>query len=264
MGVARAAERIERAAIADVFTAAPTPGVVVESFDAATLTLCPDVPPLVCNRLVGFEPDASMTEDELDRAAACAATAGLPWVVSLPPHADRSLETSLRRRGFRDGYAWMKFARTTERAPAVETSLRIELAMPENAAAFADLVATYQGLPALRAHFAALPGRSGWRCFLAWADDEPVAAAASFVDGDAAWLGMAATAPSHRRWGAQSALLAARIRDAAALGATRAFVETGVRALGKPDQSYRNILRAGFEELYVRPNLVSRDFDRIG
>ena len=33
--------------------------------------------------------------------------------------------------------------------------------------------------------------------------------------------------------------------------------ETGERVVGRPSNSYRNILRAGFRPAYVRPNLVS-------
>ena len=33
--------------------------------------------------------------------------------------------------------------------------------------------------------------------------------------------------------------------------------ETGEHVEGKPDQSYRNILRAGFREAYLRPNWLS-------
>jgi hypothetical protein len=50
------------------------------------------------------------------------------------------------------------------------------------------------------------------------------------------------------------ALLHRRIVDAAAAGCHTLFVETGERAPGRPSTSYGNILRAGFEEAYLRPN----------
>jgi len=66
---------------------------------------------------------------------------------------------------------------------------------------------------------------------------------------------MAATRPSHRRQGAQIALLLARIEAAAALGAEALYTETGAADDGEgPGPSYRNILRAGFRESYLRPN----------
>jgi hypothetical protein len=40
------------------------------------------------------------------------------------------------------------------------------------------------------------------------------------------------------------------------LGLRLLVTETGVPRDGRPGPSYRNILRAGFREAYVRPNLV--------
>jgi len=260
---AHAAERIELAALEDLYTAATTRGVVVRSFGAATMLLFPGGPPVICNRVLGFAPGASMSDRDIDRLVDFAVGQGLPWAVSLPPHVDPEIAPRLLRRGFQEGYAWMKFGRTADRPPEARTMLRIALATPDDREGFASIVAASHSAEALRPHLLALPGRAGWRCFLAWDGDQPVAAAACFVKGGAAWLGLAATLPSHRRWGAQSALLAARIRDAGEQGAHRLFLETGKRAIGKPDQSYRNILRAGFEELYLRPNLRCHDFDRL-
>jgi GNAT superfamily N-acetyltransferase len=102
-----------------------------------------------------------------------------------------------------------------------------------------------------------LVGRSGWSCVMAFDGAAPVATGALFVSGDYAWLGFDATLPSHRRRGAQSALLARRLQEAAARGARLATLETGARLPGRPDNSYRNILRAGFAEAYLRQNLMS-------
>jgi hypothetical protein len=49
-------------------------------------------------------------------------------------------------------------------------------------------------------------------------------------------------------------LLAARIDAARAAGAISLATETGERVPGEPDQSYRNIVRAGFREAYLRAN----------
>jgi hypothetical protein len=48
-----------------------------------------------------------------------------------------------------------------------------------------------------------------------------------------------------------------RIREAAARGARIAVTETGERLPDRPSASYRNILRAGFEEMYLRQNYMS-------
>ena len=56
------------------------------------------------------------------------------------------------------------------------------------------------------------------------------------------------------RQGAQGALLAARIRRARELGCEVVVTETGELRDGLPSNSYRNILRAGFEEVAVTAN----------
>ena len=69
-------------------------------------------------------------------------------------------------------------------------------------------------------------------------------------------IGLGATVPSHRGKGAQGALLARRIADANESGARATVTETGRPEPGEEAKhpSYRNILRAGFEEAYVRIN----------
>jgi hypothetical protein len=83
----------------------------------------------------------------------------------------------------------------------------------------------------------------------------PAAAGALFIDGGCAWLGIGATVGSHRKRGAQSALLAARIDAAIASGCALLTTETGIPQPGEPAPSYANIQRAGFAVAYPRPNL---------
>ena len=111
---------------------------------------------------------------------------------------------------------------------------------------------------------AACPARPGWGCYLAYAGDEPVAGRRPCSSsGAAAWLGQATTLPEHRRRGGQSALIAARIAEATAAGAEVVVTETGELADGRPESSYRNLLRAGFEPAYVRPNYASPPEDAV-
>jgi GNAT superfamily N-acetyltransferase len=74
------------------------------------------------------------------------------------------------------------------------------------------------------------------------------------VEEGIAEFGIAATLEEARGHGCQTALLHRRICDAAEAGCHTLFVETGERVPGRPSASYRNILRAGFEEAYLRPN----------
>jgi GNAT superfamily N-acetyltransferase len=178
------------------------------------------------------------------------------YAVSPAPSADLDIE--LRRRRYEPGYAWMKFARGTGSPPRVETELHVVEAGPAAASDFGRTVVEGSRLPPRFAGWLAkLPGRDGWQCFVAYDGDEPAGAGALFVCGSACWAGFAATRPEFRRRGAQGAILAARIRRAAELGCTLVVTETGELVDDRPSESYRNILRAGFEPQYLRANYMS-------
>jgi GNAT superfamily N-acetyltransferase len=97
-------------------------------------------------------------------------------------------------------------------------------------------------------------GRPGWSCYVAYDGKQPAGAGALFVHDGVGWLGYAATRPRYRGRGAQSAILAARIEDARQQGCSTVVTETGAMEEGRPSNSYRNIVRAGFREAGVRAN----------
>jgi GNAT superfamily N-acetyltransferase len=158
--------------------------------------------------------------------------------------------------GCKPGYAWMKFVRDAhpprfEPAGSVEV---IELDHPEQEP-FGMIAATGFGLPAWAAgFFARLPGSGGWRCYVARVEGTAQACAAMLVENGIAEFGIAATLEEARGRGCQLALLRRRILDAIDAGCHTLFVETGERVADRLSASYRNILRAGFEEAYLRPN----------
>ena len=154
--------------------------------------------------------------------------------------------------GYTPGWAHMKFERDDKPAPVVDTDLRIEPTVDN--ATIAHICAAGMNMPEVPLGFAGAPG---FTCFVAWDGDEPAACATLYVEGEIAWLGIAVTRPEFRGRGAQRALISARIEAARAAGARRLATETGERVPDKPDQSYRNILRAGFREAYLTPNWQS-------
>ena len=259
------AELIEIDAMRDLFAAAPRSfaarhGFAVREIGSATclaLAACPEL--LLLNRAMGLGLAAPATEESLDEIVRFYASPGVPWMVPLGPGArPPELAAWLEARGFAPGYAWMKFEHGPEPPPAAETDLRVEDVGPECADAFAETFLAGYGAPAeLEELLAALVGRPGWHCFIAFDGCAPAATGALYVRGALGWLGVAATLPEYRRRGAQGALLAARIRRAAEVGCTRLVTETGERIGDRPSVSYRNILRSGFAEAYIRPNFVS-------
>ena len=84
----------------------------------------------------------------------------------------------------------------------------------------------------------------GLRCYVAGERERPDAAAVLFLLGDVAYLANASTLPDARRRGLHAALVARRLADARAAGATLAA------ALAEPDGgSARSFVRAGLPEV---------------
>jgi GNAT superfamily N-acetyltransferase len=111
--------------------------------------------------------------------------------------------------------------------------------------------------PAAHASIAATADLPRWRQWLAYDGETPVAAALSFIDVDVGWLGWDATLPEFRGRGAQAALIAHRVNEAAALGCRYITTETATIAGSDKDPSYRNYERAGFVLAYERATYVA-------
>jgi len=259
-------ERVEFDACADLYRAAPESvrlahAITVQTIGRVTCMTSRGIEPAAMfRRAVGVGIGHATSEAELDAALACMHGTGLRHAVPLAPESQPpGLASWLEQRGYTRGYAWMKFSRPCTDPPAApSTHLDVRVVGPERAMAFAGVVVEGFGLPPTTSPWiAALVGRPNWTCVMALAEGSTVAAGAVYVGGEHAWLGLGATVAAHRRHGAQGALLALRIREAAARGARIAVTETGERLPDRPSASYRNILRAGFEEMYLRQNYMS-------
>ena len=164
---------------------------------------------------------------------------------------------ALAAQGLSPTNSWTKFIRSTDAPPVAETGLRIEVVGAGRAADFG--AAAQQGFgapPPFAGWLAAIPGRPGWTCYVAYDGETPAAAAALHVADGLAWAGVGACVPAFRKRGAQSALLACRIADARELGLNWIVTETGTPPPGgeADHPSWRNIRRAGFEAVYERVN----------
>lgn len=209
------------------------------------------------NRVTGLGVADPVGDGDLAEIDAFYRNHGVPrYVVALSPAADSELGGRLRDRGFATGHAWTKFRRGAGEPPSASTALRLEAnASGEH---FAAVIGAVSGMPPdVARFFSPLSGQEGWHCFVGYDGDEPVACGALFAGDGVAWLGAAGTLPEQRGKGAQSALLAVRIALAGELGLDVLTTETGEQRADAPNISYRNIVRAGFAEAYVRPNLLS-------
>jgi GNAT superfamily N-acetyltransferase len=91
-------------------------------------------------------------------------------------------------------------------------------------------------------------GEDGFFHYMAFDDSRPVAIATLCIFEDLGYLMTAATAESHRKRGAQQALIGKRIARAQQAGCSMLVSET----LYMIEHSYRNLQRAGFEEVYEK------------
>jgi GNAT superfamily N-acetyltransferase len=170
--------------------------------------------------------------------------------------------------GLRRHRAWMKFARERGAVGRPASELAVRRVGPELGQAFADIAcATFELPEGSHALVARITDLEGWHAFVSFAGQTPAGAGALFVSDGVGWLGFGATKPEFRSRGGQAAVIAARLEAAFDLGCRLVITETGVAKAGDPQHSYKNILKAGFRELYERDNFMGGEaghFDGAG
>jgi GNAT superfamily N-acetyltransferase len=233
-------------------------GLHVERIGAAVAVVMERVDHILFNRVIGLGLREPATEDVVDRIVDLYRPHGVRFAVQLSPAAQpAALPDWLAARGIQRGDSWLKFVRGVEPPLPAPTDLRIAAIGPEWAATYAETIrAVFDMPPLFQPWVQANIGRPGWRHYLAFDGETPVATAALFVRDGIGWLGEAGTLPAARGRGGQSALLARRITDAAALGCRQLVVETGDDRPDDPNPSTHNVRRAGFQLAYRRPNYM--------
>jgi hypothetical protein len=209
------------------------------------------------NRTVGLGIAAPAEARQVDEIVAFYEAGGVSnFAISVSPYArPPELPGWLAARGLARGATSAKAWRDVEAPPEIHTDLRIEVIGPSDAEAWARVERAAWGMvAAMTRWFTSSVGRPGWLHLLGYDDEIPVTAAALFVSGDVGWLGFGATIPTHRRRGGHGALVARRIREAAALGCSFLITETGADTPGAPNPSYDNLVKAGFRLAYPRAN----------
>jgi len=257
-------EAVERAEIEAMHAAAPASmrealGLACETIGTALVSVAAAAPPsaIVLNRAIGLGVEAPA-----DRATVAAvvdryATAGVSrYFVHVHPDATpHGLRGWLLERGLEKARGWMKFTRGREAPPAVSSPVEVREARGEDMAAFARIAAAAFDLgAALEPWIRRLDRAPGWRAYVGVLDGEVVATGGLFVHEGIGWLDFGSTTPACRGRGAQSALLRHRVMDALDLGCRMLGTATGEAVAGDPQHSYRNILKMGFAESYVREN----------
>lgn len=257
------ADRIEAAAWRSMFALAPPPmGLVVERVAGATALLAPAIPVSLMNRVIGLGVDEPSSDAAVDAIVDRYRAAGVKsfWVHASPTGDEADLVARLEARGFSIASrpTWAKVLRGTEPPKDVATPFELREVGQDRAMELARVLLTAHGMPpAIAPWTAAMVGAGGFRAFAALDGDTIVAGGFLHVEGKGAWLGLGGTLPSHRRRGAQGALMALRIREAIAAGATELATETGEPVDGEPNPSLANMYRMGFRRVASRRNFAS-------
>jgi hypothetical protein len=210
------------------------------------------------NRVIGLGLQRPLAAADVAHVVALYLGAGVArFFVHLHPDARTDAAVAaLEAAGLVRARGWRKFARRLDTPlPAPPAGFAVREIGPAHGERFADIVCAGFDLGAVAVPwFARLPGRAGWRAYLAFDGDEAVGAGALFVEGEVAWTDFGATDRAHRGRGAQYANLVHRLHAARALGCNRAYTCTGEAVPGDPQHSYGNILRCGFDERELREN----------
>jgi hypothetical protein len=199
---------------------------------------CRDIPIVEFNRAMCVGAVAGTTEAELDEVSAWLETNGAPgWALQVAPAAQTgTVHDWLHHRTMTaSGTGWAKFKRgISPAADARGSKVHLRLVNAESAEAFGQVVQAGFALPVATAKwFAALFGRPGWRLYLAYDGETPVASGAAFVQHGIAWFGIDATLTEYRRRGGQTALINRRIEDGRGARLLGFTAETGQPSAGQ-------------------------------
>ncbi|MBM0275283.1 hypothetical protein [Micromonospora tarensis] len=214
------------------------------------------------NKALGFGTTEPFTVQVLDRVLDFYRDQGVHQAVLqlVPSVLPVGFDEVAAARGLEPGSAWVKLAARPDDVAARQTRLRVGPVPVAEAQRWADVLLAGFGMPSggLTTMLASTVDAPAWRPYAGWDGDDLVAGGNLFLHGEAASLNAAATAPGHRRLGAQSALIAARARAAAEAGCRWLFAETGKPAPGQQNPSLNNMRRAGLVPLYERRNWIWR------
>jgi GNAT superfamily N-acetyltransferase len=265
---ARIVELAEAECLADGFAAAPAVvakdlGMSVERIGGGVATIMRNDPTGgFWSRVIGLGVEQPITDDVVEEVIDLYSRHAMPTtLLQIGPAAEpEDWEDIVTRHGFTAGGGWVKMLRDASPPPPVDTDLRIRTLGASDATDYGSVYWEGFGFPdpRFKAWMTGGVGRRGWVHFGAYDGDTIVAVAATFHWQGIACLYGAATLPSHRNRGGQSALMAARLIEAAAHGDRWVSTETGTETDEDPNPSLHNMRRMGFKEVYVRRNWIRR------
>lgn len=222
----------------------------------ALVTLLETSDALRVNCVTGLGHRGEASEQALDAIVEVYRESGVPrFTVELTPGPQApAIACWLERRGFTRHGAHTLLLRDLRMPVAHRCSgVRVARAKRAELPAVVEILSACFAIPAGRRPWSLATAASGAsEQFLAFVDGRPVGTGALGVDRDLAWLGGGATLTRWRGRGAHAALIAARLRRAVHHGCRWAWSETATPSPGRPQGSWRNLQRLGFQPLCVK------------
>jgi hypothetical protein len=258
--LSRLIEFAEARAYVDMVHAAPPEwGFRAEESELATVLVSPSLNIPLFNRAIGIGLNSSARKKTIESLVNVFSDAGVTnFAIQVSPTAKPAhIKKWLTARNLTVRDNWAKVYRLPEPVVHKPDALPVKYIGRDQADIFARIACAAFKLPDnLQSWLTAIVGRPGWYHYLAWDGTEVIAAAAMYVHEKVGWLGIAGTIPAYRKRGAQSDLMAKRIRDGLDLGCEWFVTETGEDLPQRPNSSYHNMLRNGFKLAYQRPNYM--------
>jgi len=220
-------------------------------------SVCSEESSILINRCFVTDDSALLDINNIKDAKQLYTDAGIGEFFMHVPHSSAELQQNLERAGMKKSRGWMKFKRDIQPAEARNPELSIREIGQEHAEAFARIVVPCFDLSEVSIPLiASVVSHPDYHIYMGFDGDMPAATGGFFYKQGIAHCDFGATHRDFRGRGFQGALLARRINDAIAMGARNLYTATGEAVPGDPQHSYKNIMRYGFAEYYLRENWV--------
>lgn len=261
--IERAEARMMRDMVASLVGSERAPAVFVRELGAGTATYVRAGSPM--NKIIGAGLGEPIDEAQLGDLERCLERHREPVRVELSTLADPRTYAQLAARDYRViGFENVLACSLATAPPHRPTAIQVELVTARTLAHFRDVTVEAAASPddtgvpvdtftrdVIGVAVDDSIQESAVQRYIAYRGGAAAGAASMNVQGDVAVFTGSATLAAHRRHGVQTALLARRLADARAAGATLAIITTAPGT-----QSQANVMRAGFSLVYARAVFV--------
>lgn len=154
-----------------------------------------------------------------------------------------------------------KLYRTSE-PREIPAGVEVRAAGPDDADAFAEVMATSFGFPEIAKMWMSSVVRTrhpGRVTVLALVGGKPAGTGFLYCSEEIGWLGGGCCLPEFRGRGIQRALIEGRAVMAQELGGEWLTAETNAETPDAPSYSFRNMIRSGFKHAFDRPQYLRKD-----